>query len=240
MTTAIAYAGDHAVERLRLEWTAPDDSSQREIADEAIAAVAAFSGSWVDALALEARMGCYDREILTETSSAPPNEFRGLRCEPFPRDLEPRRYQHVSEELQEQVSRMSPDAIRAWIDRALARPCGPADRFETSLRNLYVQAARLVLPPHWATGTALALECYTGTIAVPIEQRSGLAWIAAPMAGYGLHMPLELHMDNVDDGLGFEIQIYWTPWVGELERPESALAQAVARLVVRGWQIAGQ
>ncbi len=41
---------------------------------------------------------------------------------------------------------------------------------------------------------------------------------------------------NEDGGCRFELDIYWTPWVGELARPESPLAQAVGRLAARGWQ----
>lgn len=186
------------------------------------------------------RIGCYDAEIFTESRTDVPAPHRSLRREPLPRDLEPRQYGRIAEEHVTTEPQITGDSIGAWIRLALVEPCGPSGRFETSLRDLYVQAERLVVPPTWAHDDVLEVVCPTGTIEVPIEKQSGLAWIAAPHAGAGMYLPIALRLDNLDDGLAYLVQVYWTPWVGELARQESPLAQAVARLVERGWRIADE
>ena len=231
--TAMAHTSDHVAEHLRLEWTAPDGADERAVAAEAIAALGAFVGSWFEPLAIEVRLGCYDREIFTEGDASLPNAHHLLMREPLPAGVEIRPFYRVVESA---APFLSGDAVWTWVEGTLAQSCGEATRFETSLRDVYVHASRLTLPPRWGDGVQLPLECYTGTITVPIDYWGDGRWIAAPPAPYGLYQPIVLSLDNVDGGLRFKIHVYWSPWVGELGRPESPLAQAVARLVARGWQ----
>jgi hypothetical protein len=121
------------------------------------------------------------------------------------------------------------------MDRTLAQSCDDGARCETSLRELDVLASQVLLPAGWTDGDKLPLECYAGTARIPVERRGDVAWVAAPPVRYGVRQPLAISIQNYDGWLWFSINIYWSPWVEELDRPESPLAQGVARLAARGW-----
>lgn len=230
--TQTAQAEERPIERLRLEWEAPEEADERVIAGESISALLAFAGTWLEPLAIEARVGCYDREILTEGKARPENPFHLLVTEPRPAEV---RIKPVYQSVESHAPVLSSREVQSRLERALSQSCGDDERYQTSLRELDVRASRTRLPAAW-TGESLTVECYAGTIAIPLERRNGSAWLAAPPAGYGLQQPVDLSVENRDGYLRLAIDIYWSPWAGEIDRPTSPLAEAIARLAARGWQ----
>lgn len=230
--TPTARAEERPIERLRLEWEAPDGADERAVAAEAIAALFSVAGAWLDPLAIELRVGCYDREIFTEGKLRPDQPFQLLVHEPRPAEV---RIKPIYDSVESRVPALSSHEVASWIERALSQSCGDDERYQMSLRELDVLASRVRLPGNEASDR-LVLDCYAGTVAIPMERRDGVAWVTAPPAGYGVQQPVELSLENRDGYLRFAIDIYWSPWVGEIDRPGSALAEAVARLTKRGWQ----
>jgi hypothetical protein len=230
--TQTVRAEERPIERLRLEWEAPEEADERAIAGESVGALFAFAGTWLEPLAIEARVGCYDHETLTEGKARPENPFHLLVAEPRPTEV---RIKPVYASVEAHAMVLSTHEVQSRLERALSQSCGDDERYQTSLRELDVRASRTRLPEGW-TGESLAVECYAGTIAIPLERRDGGAWLAAPPAGYGLQQPVELSVENRDGYLRLAIDIYWSPWAGELDRSNSPLAEAVARLAARGWQ----
>jgi hypothetical protein len=198
---------------------------------EALAALSAFIGSWFEPLAIETHLGCYDREIFHPAKDAP-SPFQMLVIEPRPAGVEIRPMYHSAES---RVSALSAEAIEAWLHRALAQSCGDLSRYETTLCELEVRAAWVALPPGWTAGDELLLECYAGTVRVPIVHRADAAWVATAPERFGLPLPIRIALDNIDGSVRFMIHVYWSPWVGELTRPGSPLAEAIMRLEARGW-----
>lgn len=235
--TQTVRAEERPIERLRLEWEAPDEADERAIAAESVSALLAFAGPWLEPLAIEARVGCYDREILTEGKARPESPFHLLVVEPRPAEVQ---IKPMYPSVESPATALSSHEVQSSIERALSQSCGDDERHQTSLRELDIRASRTRLPAGWTgenpAAESLAVECYAGTIAIPLERRDGSAWLAAPPAGYGLQQPVELSVENRDGYLRLAIDIYWSPWAGELDRPSSPLAEAVARLAARGWQ----
>jgi hypothetical protein len=226
---------ERPIERVRLEWEAPEQAEERAIAAEGVAALFAFAGAWLEPLAIEARVGCFDRELFTEAKVRPEHPFHLLVAEPRPGEVGAAvRMKPAYASVESRAAVLSSHEVQSWLDRALSQPCGD-ERYQTSLRELDVRASRTRLPAGW-TGDSLAVECYAGTVAIALERRDGGAWLAAPPAAYGLQQPVELSVENRDGYLRLAIDIHWSPWAGELDRPTSPLADAVARLAARGWQ----
>ena len=230
--TQTVRSEERPIERLRLEWEAPEHADERATAGESVGALFAFAGAWLEPLAIEARVGCYNRETFSEGKPPPASPFHLLVAEPRPAEV---RIQPAYASAASHAIVLSSDAVQSTLERALSQSCGDDERCQTSLRELDVRASRTRLPQGW-TGESLAVECYAGTVAIPLERRNGAAWLAAPPAAYGLQQPVAVSVENWDGYLRFAINIYWSPWAGELDRPDSPLAEAVARLAARGWQ----
>ena len=232
--TRTARAEERTLERLRLEWEASAEADERSIATEAIAALLSFANTWLEPLAIEARVGCYDREIFTEGDTSPTNPFHILAAEPKPAAV---RITPVYYSVESYAPALSSREVQSWVERALSQSCGEGDRFQISLRGLDVRASRTCVPAGWA-GDSLAVECYAGTIAIPLEARDGAVWVAAPPATYGLRQPVELSVENRDGYLRFAIDIYWSPWVGE-NRSAAQSARRRRRPPRGAWLAAG-
>lgn len=230
--TRTAQAEERPIERLRLEWETPEEADERAIAAESVSAVLAFAGTWLEPLAIEVRVGCYDREILTEGKARPAYPFHLLVAEQRPADVQ---IKPIYQSLESHALVLSRREIHSRLERALSQSCGADERYQPSLRELDIRASRTRLPAGW-TAESLTVECYAGTIAIALERRNGSAWLAAPPAGYGLQQPVEISVENRDGYLRFAIDIYWSPWAGEIDRPNSLLAESIARLAKRGWQ----
>ncbi|MEQ1737419.1 MAG: hypothetical protein ABL886_13570 [Rhodoglobus sp.] len=224
-------AGEHTLDYVGLERTSLAEEDEREVAQEIVAALADFADGWFRPLALELRLAGCHRETLAETDG-PAEPYQSLRVEPRPDDVEIRPIYRVIETT---APTLSAPVIAAWLDRCLAQSC-PDPASETSLGSLYVHASQVAIPGGWP-GDVVPLDSTVGQIAVPVAHRGGGAWIDAP-PGHLLKQPIAVSISNALGWARFNIQIHWTPWVGELARPESPLAQAVARLVARGWQLA--
>lgn len=230
--TRTARAEERPIERLRLEWEPSTEADERALATEAVTALVSFAGAWLEPLAIEARVGCYDREIFTEGKLRPTNPFHLLAVQPQPAGV---RIKPIYHSVESHARALSSREVQSWVEHALSQSCGEDERYQISLRELDIRASRTCLPTGWAS-ESLALECYAGTIAIPLEPRDGTVWVATPPAAYGLQQPVELTVEHQDGYLRFAIDIYWSPWVGEIGRPHSPLADAVARLAARCWQ----
>jgi hypothetical protein len=221
---------------LTLEWEAPDGADERTTAAEAVSALFSFTGSWLEPLAIALRVSYYDPEIFSAGEYLVPNipkPFHFLARERRPEGvtIEPMYLRSIESHAPSLIK----DTVQSWMDGALAQPWSDGTRFVTSLRELDVRASTVLLPPGWTDGDQLSLECYAGTVRIPLERRGDNAWVAAPSMRYGLDQPVVIKLENCDGWLRFSIDIYWSPWVEELDRPESPLAKAIGRLAARGW-----
>ncbi|MEQ1737421.1 MAG: hypothetical protein ABL886_13580 [Rhodoglobus sp.] len=230
------WVGERPVKAVRWEWSAPDEATERDSTIEMVAALSAFVGTWIDPLVIEANVGCYDREIFTEGKTEPAQRFQLLARETLPPEIEVRPSYVGS--VESRAPSLSPDVVARWIDAAVAQPCGDPARFETSLRQLDLTIPRVPAPSDWAGVDVLTVECYAGAVEVPLSPSGAITWVGAPPIRFGLHPPFTVTIQNDDGACRFGLDIYWTPWVGELTRPESPMAQAVTRLVARGWEVA--
>lgn len=196
--TKTARTSDHRAEHpVWYEWLASPETDERAVAMEMIAALQAFFGSWFEPLAIEVGLGCYDREIVDRPPypPSPPGPYQILVSEQTPAVVE---VDPIYRAVETRVPLLSGDAVWSWIERGLAQSCGDPARYQTSLRNVYVRASRVALPPGWGADGVLPLECYAGTITIPIETRDDGPWVAALPVRHGLHQPIDITIENAD------------------------------------------
>lgn len=228
-----AITGEGPAEHLWLEWHAPEGSDQRANGTEAVDALFALVDGWMEILALEVRLGCYDRDIYTEAlDQRLPRPHHRVVLEPRPAEVS---VEPMFRAIETPVAAINRAATHAWLEENLAQPCGDRDRFEPSLRNIYILASLTALPPDWSDRETLALECSSGSATIPVRHHAGNDWIAAPPSRPVVHQPVVISLASDDDALNLTIEVYWSPWVGQLAIPESPISCGVARLEERGW-----
>ncbi len=227
-----ARTGEGPAESLSLEWMSPEGADERANAREAVESLFTVAESWIEVLGLEIRLGCYDRETLGETDFDPPRPYHLLVREPRAADVT---IDPTYRALETRLPAIDREAVAAFVEQVLSQTCGDPTRHETGLGELVVRASRTPLPPDWADSGVLSLDCYAGTVVIPVEHRDGQRWVAAPPARYLVHQPVALSVMNTVGWFRLAIDVYWSPWVGELARPGSPLFDGVARLEARGW-----
>lgn len=234
--TQTARVGEHPAEHLMLEWEPPDGADEHAIATEMVTALFLFAGSWLEPLAMQMRVACYDREIFTEGKTKLESPDHLLVRDPrLPAVWIRPTYRQTVESI---VRSITSESVQSWVEQALAQSCGDAERFATSLRELELRASQVSLPRSWIGDDGLAVDCYAGSVRVPVDVRGNTAWVAAPPEPWHLDQPFEVTVTNLDLWLRFAISVYWSPWVGEYARPGSPLADGIARLAARGWSLA--
>lgn len=225
--------GERPLKSVWLRWDAAEEQQEREVAAEMVAALATVVDGWLEPFSIEARVGCYDRERFTEAAGRPAQPFHILVREPLPDEVSIRPTYRA---IEQRAPRLSQKVIDRWLAPVLAQPCGEPARFEPSLRELLLHELRVPAPVPLASAGVLALDCYAGTITIPLERDDGRVWISIPPARLGLPPPLTFTVENLDGGCQLSIDLYWSPWLDELTRPDSPLTRAIARLEARGWR----
>lgn len=235
MTDAMTTAptGDGPAEALSLEWMVPEDADELSNAREAVEALFAVAEGWTEMLGLELRASCVDRESFIQRSDVlPPRPCHLLVREPRPCavSLDP-----TYRTIETGLTAIEREAVAAFVRQVLSQSCGDSTRYETCLGGMEVLASRTLVPAGWAEGDASSLDCYAGTVAIPIEHQDGRAWTCAPPSRHKVPQPVGLSVTNAEDRFRLSIDVYWSPWVGELERAGSPLFEGIARLESRGW-----
>jgi hypothetical protein len=219
----IANASESVKAHVWLRWEAPEDADERTNAHAAVAAVFALAGTWLELAAVEARIGLYDRTIFTEGSIMPREPYHILRSSsnarvtPWYRSIESR------------IVTLDIEATTAWIASKLTEAHVDDARYEASLRELLVAGSRVRLP-EGITGTTLSATCYAGEIAIPIDR----GWVTAPTDPPGVPDPVAVRIANEDGVLSLTLELFWSPWEDELDRP-SPLTDGLKRLAALGW-----
>jgi hypothetical protein len=228
-----AWTDERPVQHLSLEWTSPEGADQRDIAREAVEALFAVTEEWMEIHALEVRAGCCDPDTFTDIAEVnPPGAFQLLVREPRRTDLS---MDPTYRAIETRAPRIDRETVTTLVARMLAEMCGDSRRYETALDELIIHASSIPLPPGWTDLDRLALECYAGEIAIPVEQRDGRLVVAAPPVQWLIPQPVAVALMRINDRLRITVDVFWSPWAGELDRPDSALAQGVARVRSRGW-----
>lgn len=231
---ADSYVTEVPFESLRREWIAPADSSERALAHAAAEALVKFCSGWITPLAVEARIGCFDREARYAPASAkPPRPHQILRIDRWPAGVELYHF-YVEPEISS-VPRIERESLVTWIDRLLEQQCPDAARMEPTLLTLLLTACQIKLPRSFAPGDSLVLGWREGTVTVPLETADGAVWAAGPRSMYPIRPPLSVELSNDDGAWRLDVNLYWTLWRGELEQPGSDLYQAVHRMEQLGW-----
>jgi hypothetical protein len=230
--TSTARTGDGTAEHLAFEWMVPDGADERESAREVVDALFTVSEGWIEVLGLELRLACYDRETLGEVDVDPPRPHHLLVRDPRAADVS---IESTYRTIESKLPAIGRESVVAFVEQVLPQACGDAIRHMTGVADLVVRASRIPLPRDWAGSDVLPLDCYAGTIVIPVEHRAGQDWVAAPPARYLLHQPVALSVMNAVGCYRLAIDVYWSPWVGEIVRPGSPLAEGIARLERRGW-----
>lgn len=219
----IVEASESPQLHVRWTWEAPENADEQASASEAVAAVFALADGWLDIVAIEVRLGLYDREIFTEASLRPSAPFHLLRRDPSSVRVDP-----TYRPIESKTTVLDARTASAWLDSKLSELQHDA-RYEPSLRELNVVGSRARLPVG-SPPQALRLTCYAGDIEVLVDD----GWVHAPMAPDGVPDPVSLRIANLDGALRLVLEAFWSPWADAPERPQP-IRGGLSRLEARGW-----
>jgi hypothetical protein len=238
MSTSIV-ADEEPLLSIRLEYMAGEGEGHLALAEQAIMAINALAGGWLEPLAWEMYVGCLDIELMHATMEQdPPQPFWLLRKERIPAGIELRpgygNHTIVTEPT------LSSERIQAWVSRALAQPCADAPRFIPYWDGFDTLAMRARLPASVANTAdeSLGMRCYAGNIAIPLERHDDQVWVSGPPEKYLIGPPVSLSAGNMDGHyINLDLAIYWTPWIRD-PAGRAMVDAAVDRVLAlgRGWQ----
>jgi hypothetical protein len=232
----VARTDDSWIESTAWRWPQPDEADQRAVAREAVAGLFGFLAGWIEPYAIEARVGCYDPEVLGEALAAPPLPSPHLFVvrDPLPAGVGAEG--GWTDPVVTRALRLDAASVERWLAAALDQRCA-GEQLETSLLELAVRSMAIALPPAWADEAPLLLDdAVANRIPIPVTRHGNTARVAGPVADRVMQPPLGIALANEYRELRLRVQVYWSPWAGEIARPDSELARAGARLEARGWQ----
>jgi hypothetical protein len=233
----IAHDEPHLSIRLRYE--AGEGEGQVELAEQATIAIDALAAGWLEPLAWELYVGCLDVELMHAAMKRdPPQPFWLLRKERIPAGTEIRPIYGDHTVVTEPA--LSSERIHAWVVRALAQPCADAPRFIPYWDGFDTLAMRARLPDAMCPkgDECLRMDCYAGTITVPLDRRDDQVWVSGPPEEYLIGPPVSLTADNLYDMvIKLELAVYWSPWIRD-PAGRAMVDAAVDRVLAlgRGWQ----
>jgi hypothetical protein len=224
---SIVNASEFVKTHIRWIWEAPDDEDERVVAAEAVTALFALAEGWIDIIALEARLGLYDHEILTEAQLRPPEPFHLLHVQPSGEA----RIKPTYRPLESQASTLDAATATTWIDAKLLATPVPESRYTPSLRELLLAGSRVRLPED-VPGKLLKVSCYAGEIDVPVDS----GWVTAPSTPPGVPSPISLRITNLDGLLRLVLEVFWSPWASA-PVAVAPIRDGLARLKTRNWRL---
>ena len=224
---SIVDASEAPQAHIRWTWETPENADERAVAAEAVTALFALANGWLDIVALEVRLGLYDREIFTEASTRPRDPLHLLR-----RDSAPNvRVKPMYRPAESRTSILNAATAIAWIESKLIEARVGDGRHEPSLRELLVAGARVRLPDS-VTTEPLRVSCYAGEIEVPVDH----GWVTAPRNPPGVPDPVSVGITNLDGQLRLVLEVFWSAWADDPER-QASIRDGMSRLHHRDWRI---
>lgn len=235
-TSIVAHEEPHLT--IRLKYEADEGEGQLELANQVITAVDALAADWLEPLAWDMYLGCLDAELMdTPMHSKPPQPYWLLRKEQIPAGVEVRPIHSDHIICCEPVLLSEP--IRAWAARALAQTCADAPHsipYWVGLDTLAIRA-RLPVLVDSAAHERLRVDCYAGTITIPVDCIDNQFWVSGPPEKHVIGPPVRLTASNLYGMVvDLDLAIYWSPW---LNQPGRALVDAAVERVLalgRGWR----
>jgi len=214
-------ASESVKAHVRWTWEALDGATEREIAQQAVAAIFRVAEGWLEIVALEARLGLVDREAFIEADQ-PANPFQllleagrdGVRVTPMYRTAEA------------QVAKLDEVAAQAWIAEMLEEAMD--ERYEASVRELLVAGQRVKISDG---GRVLTLASSAGEVEIGTTD----GWVSAPASPPGIPDPVALRIANEGGALRMILEVFWSIWTGEHDIA-AAVQRAAASLERQGWQ----
>jgi hypothetical protein len=233
------YAHEEPPWAIRLEREVPsEDEVEAQTLDETLLAVEALTEGWVEPLALHLSVGCFDTEALhAPVACRPPQPEWFLRKQELPSGVEARHM--YKDPVIDTADALSKESVRTWVARALRQDCPNAPRFIPSWRGLWWPAVRTRMSESLRLGEheVLRVDCYAGTLSVPLERGAEGAWISGPLLHYVIGPPVDLAAINCDGLVTIDLNVYWTLWIDE-PAGRAQVEAAVDRVLAlgRGWQ----
>lgn len=233
------YAYDEPCLSIRLEYMAGEGEGQDTLAEQAIAAIDVVTAGWLAPLAWEMYVGCLDTELMHAAVACELPQPYWLLCRervPPGIDVDPVYDKHMVATETE----LSPDRLRPWITQALAQTCGHAPRFVPYWDSFHTLAMRARLPEAVSSPRqeTLRMECYAGTIIMPIDRIDGQGWVSGPPEQHFIGPPLKLTASNMHGMyINLDLAIYWDLWTRD-PAGRAQVEAAVERVLAlgRGWQ----
>lgn len=223
----IVNASESVKTHIRQIWEAPEDADERAAASEAVAALFALAGGWLDIVALEIRLGLYDRETCTEAGMRPGEPFHLLRAE----SVQNVRVNPTYRAMESRTKTLDACAAVTWVNDMLSQASIGDARYEPSVRELLVAGLRARLPGS-VTSDSLKVSCYAGEIEIPVDR----GWVTAPATPPGVPDPVSLRITNLDGALRLVLEVFWSAWANAPE-PSPAIRDGLSRLHARGWRV---
>lgn len=232
------YAHEEEHWSLGVERESGEDETEQELIGHVLEAVDVLGAGWLEPLAWHLSIGCYDTETLYSPSGCrPPKPQWFLRKDMIPPGVEAK---HVyAEPLVDTVPEFTRERTHAWIAHALEQECSTPARFIPSWRELWWPSVRIKLPdpPRMLDRDHLQVDCYAGTVSVPLERSADGLWVSGPLERYVIGPPAALTVYNEDGIIAIYLRLYWNLWIDDpagRDQVEAAVGRVLA--LGRGWR----
>jgi len=138
-----------------------------------------------------------------------------------------------------EVTELSREALMRWIENALNKNRNLPETYEPGLYNFSINAvrARIFDENIISDPSAFFVEARAGVIRYPLEKKTNIFWVYAPIKYYTSQPPLSLQVSNTEGALRVLIHIDWSLWSTPGTAENTALRQALSRIVNKGWTL---
>lgn len=223
---------------IRLQRESEEGATEQQVAEEMLTAMEVLSAGWLEPLAMHLSVGCYDTEAFYAPSDCRPPQPQWFRRKATISPSVKARPIYV-DPIIDTVPEFTSEGTGAWIAHALMQECPNTPRFIPSWRELWWPAVRVRLPEssRGPQRDALQVNCYAGTLSVPLEKANDATWASGPLQDYVIGPPAKLVAYNEDGVIAVQLRTYWSLWIDD-PAGRALVDAAVDRVLAlgRGWR----
>jgi hypothetical protein len=138
-----------------------------------------------------------------------------------------------------QVLELSRNSLMAWIEKALQQECPCPITHEPGWYLIEISAVRAKIYNEEKFGKRqfFILDTDRGTFEFPLESYPDGLWVYSPIQEFKTEPSFNLRVINEEGSLTLDMNIHWSLWTTPGTAENTALRQALSRIVSKGWTL---